>query len=101
MQLTGMIAGNMKKFNWKPSFIEGVNIKGMNFHQLKVLILGSDDDKKKLCKKLGISVNPKILDNCRELLKSGEAYQLFKSSGSAEEESDDDEDDEDDEDDDE
>lgn len=80
LQLLGMIKGNMKKFDFEPNWIKNCKVKKMTFLDFKILILGDKDAKQKTCRKLGINENPRIIQNCRDMINSGVAYAIFNSS---------------------
>ena len=75
--LTNQATGNLKKIRVHMKTKNHLNGTTLDFLQLKTLILGNPDQKKKVATRLKLKGNPKIRDACFKQIRSGKAYEWF------------------------
>lgn len=78
--LTGQAEGTLKKFTIDMPG-NPLHKKTLDFGQLKALIVGDTDVKKKVAKKLKLDKNPKIRESCQAQVRDGSAYVMFGEQG--------------------
>lgn len=75
--LTGQAKGNLKSFQIKMKD-NPLYKRELSIIDLKGLIVGNVDAQKEVCKKLKVDRNPKLLEACRQQIRNGSAYRMFK-----------------------